>query len=140
MNQLSEFYCFIILYHINTQHTAARPPTSTHSRAYTHTHTHTHTRGRGSTHRHRSVDTQATTALISDCLDDRCVFITRHQSILFGDQLNVFLAGLPLNYSRNEGENKHPDKILTFEDVCSVNSLKLWGVLILVSRIEFKFF
>lgn len=108
MNQLSKFYCFIILQRINTQPPTARPPTSTHKC------THTRESERMHTHRHRRVDTQYTGALISDCLDDRCLFITRHQSIVFGDWPNVFLAGLPLNYLRNEDKNKHPEKIYTY--------------------------
>lgn len=103
MNQLSTFYCFIILYHINTQ-----PPD------HLQVHTHAHTRGTVSTHTHRHVDTETTTTLISHCLDDRCLFITRHPSILFGDWLNVFLARLPLNYLRNEDKNKRQENIYTY--------------------------
>lgn len=67
------------------------------------------------------MNTQSSAASILDCLDDRCLFITRHQSILFWDWLNLFfmpLAVLLLNYWRNENENKHPEILKIKQEVC----------------------
>lgn len=103
MNQLSKFYCFIIPRGVNTQ-----PPTP---QTYDHLQPHICT--------HKSMDTCAHVhtgaALISDCPDDRCLSITRHQSILFEDKPKVvvyfFRDGMSLNYLKNQDKHKHPEEI-----------------------------
>uniref|UniRef100_A0A3Q0SJL2 IQ motif containing J n=1 Tax=Amphilophus citrinellus TaxID=61819 RepID=A0A3Q0SJL2_AMPCI len=49
----------------------------------------------GSTPVTRPPNTQSSAASVLDCLDDRCLFITRYQSILFWDWLNLFFFLVP---------------------------------------------
>lgn len=79
MNQLSKFYCFIILGCVNT----TQPD---HLQTHTHTHTNQETHSHTGTYKHRHAKTLAS---IFNCLKDKCLFIKRHQSILFGDWRNV---------------------------------------------------